>query len=66
MLTRCTAGAEFAEFILQAAYGGKSDKTVQAYVDLGAESGGEQIKKEIDSDLTYFSVNIKLGVSCLY
>jgi hypothetical protein len=58
------AGAEFAEFILQAAFNGKSS-TVQAYVHLSAESGGEAIKKEIGSDLDYFSVNVQLGVSCL-
>jgi hypothetical protein len=57
-----TAGAEFAEFILQAAFNGKSS-TVQAYVHLSAESGGEAIKKEIGSDLDYFSVNVQLGVS---
>lgn len=59
------AGAEFAEFVLQAAFGSKKSKTVQAYVDLSAESGGEGIKKEIGSDLGYFSVNITLGVSAL-
>jgi hypothetical protein len=57
-----TAGAEFAEFILQAAFNGKSS-TVQAYVHLSAESGGEAIKKEIGTDLDYFSVNVQLGVS---
>ena len=56
------AGAEFAEFILQAAFNGKSS-TVQAYVHLSADSGGEAIKKEIGSDLDYFSVNVQLGVS---
>jgi hypothetical protein len=56
------AGAEFAEFILQAAFNGKSS-TVQAYVHLSAESGGEAIKKEIGTDLDYFSVNVQLGVS---
>lgn len=59
------AGAEFTEFILQAAFGDKKSKTVQAYVDLSAESGGDAIKKEIDSDIAYFSVNIQLGVSLL-
>ena len=58
------AGAEFAEFILQAAFNGKSS-TVQAYVHLSAESGGEAIKKEIGTDLDYFSVNVQLGVSYL-
>ena len=58
------AGAEFAEFILQAAFNGKSS-TVQAYVHLSAESGGEAIKKEIGTDLDYFSVNVQLGVSFL-
>lgn len=58
------AGAEFAEFILQAAFNGKSS-TVQAYVHLSAESGGEAIKKEIGTDLDYFSVNVQLGVSSL-
>jgi len=59
------AGAEFAEFILQAAFNGKSS-TVQAYVHLSAESGGEAIKKEIGTDLDYFSVNVQLGVSFLF
>lgn len=62
-LSMAQAGAEFAEFVLQAAFGSKKSKTVQAYVDLSAESGGEGIKKEIGSDLDYFSVNITLGVS---
>lgn len=57
-----TAGAEFAEFILQAAVNGKSS-TVQAYVHLDADAGGAGIKKEIGSDLDYFSVNVQLGVS---
>ncbi|KAI9638929.1 L-malate dehydrogenase [Dioszegia hungarica] len=60
-LSMAQAGAEFAEYVLQAAFGGKSSKTVQAYVHLSADAGGEQIKKEIGADLDYFSVNIKLG-----
>lgn len=60
----CSAGAEFAEFVLQAAFGGKkSQRPVQAYVYLGAEAGGEAVKKEIGADLDYFSVNVELGVS---
>jgi len=39
---------------------------VQAYIDLGADKGGEAIKKEIGSDLAYFSVNIELGVSSVW
>lgn len=58
-----TAGAEFAEYVIQAAFGGKKVRTVQAYIDLSAEQGGENIKKEIGADLGYFSVNIQLGVS---
>jgi len=54
------AGAEFAEYIIQAA-AGKSTKTVQAYVYLGADAGGKEVQKEIGADLDYFSVNIKLG-----
>ena len=61
-LSMAQAGAEFAEFILQAAFNGKAS-TVQAYVDLGADAGGEEVKKEIGTDLGYFSVNIQLGVS---
>lgn len=61
-LTR-VAGAEFAEFVLKAAFGGEQVKPVQAYVFLGADAGGEAVKKEIGSDLDYFSVNIQLGVS---
>nr|WRH23621.1 malate dehydrogenase [Naematelia aurantialba] len=59
-LSMAQAGAEFTEFVLQAAYG-KKPRTVQAYVYLGAESGGEGVKKEIGADLDYFSVNIELG-----
>ena len=59
------AGAEFTEFILQTAFGSKKNMTVQAYVSLDADAGGEAIKKEIGADLDYFSVNIQLGVSTL-
>ena len=58
-----SAGAEFADFVLQAAFGGKKVKTVQAYIDLEADAGGKSVQKEIESDLGYFSVNIELGVS---
>lgn len=57
------AGAEFAEFVLQAAYGSQKGKVVQSYVFLGADAGGNEIKKEIGADLDYFSVNVELGVS---
>ena len=68
--TNPVAGAEFTEYILQAAFGNNKNgnnknKTVQAYIDLTAESGGEAIKKEIGGDLAYFSVNVQLGVSVL-
>ena len=56
------AGAEFLEFVLQAA-SGKKTRTVQAYIFLGADAGGAAIKKEIGADLDYFSVNVELGVS---
>ncbi|ORY34754.1 L-malate dehydrogenase [Naematelia encephala] len=59
-LSMAQAGAEFTEFVLQAAYGKKS-RTVQAYVFLGADSGGEGVKKEIGAEVDYFSVNIELG-----
>ena len=62
---RTPAGAEFAEFVIQAAFEGKKTKTVQAYVSLSADAGGEGIKKEIGSDIEYFSVNIELGVRIL-
>ena len=55
------AGAEFAEYVIQAA-AGKTGKVVQAYVNLAADAGGQAIQKEIGADLEYFSVNIKLGV----
>ena len=61
-LTRSTAGAEFAEYVIQAAFGGKQVRTVQAYIDLGAEAGGAAVQKEIGADLAFFSVNIQLGV----
>ncbi|KAK1923599.1 putative L-malate dehydrogenase [Papiliotrema laurentii] len=60
-LSMAQAGAEFADFVLQAAFGGKKVRTVQAYIDLGADAGGEAVKKEIGADLAYFSVNIELG-----
>lgn len=60
-LSMAQAGAEFAEFVIQAAFEGKKTKTVQAYVSLSADAGGEGIKKEIGSDIEYFSVNIELG-----
>jgi len=59
-LSMALAGAEFADYVLQAA-AGKKVKTVQAYIFLGAEAGGEEVKKEIGADLDYFSVNIALG-----
>lgn len=59
------AGAEFAEFVLQAAYGSQKGKVVQSYVSLGADAGGKEIKKEIGADLDYFSVNVELGVSAI-
>jgi malate dehydrogenase len=57
------AGAEFAEHVLHAAFGGKKQRPVQAYVFLGADAGGEAVKKEIGAELDYFSVNVELGVS---
>ncbi|EIW71518.1 hypothetical protein TREMEDRAFT_73330 [Tremella mesenterica DSM 1558] len=61
-LSMAQAGAEFAEFVLEAAFGGKS-KVVQAYVYLGADSGGAAVQKEIGTELEYFSVPIELGSS---
>jgi len=60
-LSMAQAGYEFADLVLQAAFQGKSVKTVQAYVNLGADAGGQAVQKEIGADLEYFSVNIKLG-----
>ncbi|WWD20288.1 malate dehydrogenase, NAD-dependent [Kwoniella shandongensis] len=60
-LSMAQAGAEFTDFVLQAAFGGKKGKVVQSYVFLGADAGGEGVKKEIGSDLDYFSVNVELG-----
>ncbi|WVO14347.1 malate dehydrogenase, NAD-dependent [Cryptococcus depauperatus] len=62
-LSMAQAGAEFADFVLQAAFGSKKGKVVQSYVYLGADAGGDGIKKEIGSDLDYFSVNVELGPS---
>jgi len=62
VLTLLVAGAEFAEYVIQAAFGKEKPPTIQAYVFLGAEAGGEAVKKEIGADLDYFSVNIELGV----
>ncbi|WVR08066.1 malate dehydrogenase, NAD-dependent [Kwoniella sp. DSM 27419] len=60
-LSMAQAGAEFANYVLEAVWGGKKGKVVQAYINLTADSGGEDIKKEIGADLDYFSVNIELG-----
>ncbi|WVQ96022.1 malate dehydrogenase, NAD-dependent [Kwoniella sp. CBS 9459] len=60
-LSMAQAGVEFTNFVLDAAFGGKKGKVVQSYIDLGAEAGGEGIKKEIGSDLSFFSVNVELG-----
>ncbi|AAW44706.1 hypothetical protein CNBG1650 [Cryptococcus deneoformans B-3501A] len=60
-LSMAQAGAEFAEFVLQAAYGSQKGKVVQSYVFLGADAGGNEVKKEISADLDYFSVNVELG-----
>ncbi|KAK8849660.1 malate dehydrogenase, NAD-dependent [Kwoniella newhampshirensis] len=60
-LSMAQAGAEFTEFVLQAAFGSQKGKVVQSYVFLGAEAGGDGVKKEIGSDLDYFSVNVELG-----
>ena len=57
------AGAEFASFVIEAAFGGQTVKTVQAYIDLTADAGGAEVQKEIGADLAFFSVNLKLGVS---
>ncbi|ORX37735.1 putative L-malate dehydrogenase [Kockovaella imperatae] len=60
-LSMAQAGAEFAEYVLKAAFGGEKVRTVQAYIDLGADAGGAAVQKEIGADLSFFSVNIQLG-----
>lgn len=60
-LSMAQAGAEFTEYVLEAAFGVGKVKPVQAYVFLGADAGGEAVKKEIGADIDYFSVNIELG-----
>ncbi|WWC92781.1 malate dehydrogenase, NAD-dependent [Kwoniella dendrophila CBS 6074] len=60
-LSMAQAGAEFANYVIDAAFGGKKGKVVQAYINLSADAGGDAIKKEISSDVEYFSVNIELG-----
>ncbi|KAK6908477.1 malate dehydrogenase, NAD-dependent [Kwoniella mangroviensis CBS 10435] len=60
-LSMAQAGAEFANYVIDAAFGGKKGKIVQSYINLAADAGGEAIKKEIGADLDYFSVNIELG-----
>ncbi|WWC73718.1 malate dehydrogenase, NAD-dependent [Kwoniella pini CBS 10737] len=62
-LSMAQAGAEFANYVIDAAFGGKKGKIVQAYINLSADAGGDAIKKEIGADLDYFSVNIELGPS---
>ncbi|TYJ54587.1 malate dehydrogenase, NAD-dependent [Cryptococcus floricola] len=60
-LSMAQAGAEFANFVLQAAFGKEKGKVVQSYVYLGADAGGQGVQKEIGADLDYFSVNVELG-----
>lgn len=59
-LSMAQAGAQFADWVLQAAFNGKP-QVVQSYVDLTASQGGEAIKKEIGGNVEFFSVNVELG-----
>jgi hypothetical protein len=58
-----SAGAQFADTLLRAAFGGEKGLVAPSYVFLGAEAGGAAVQKEIGADLAYFSARIELGVS---
>ncbi|KAI0713303.1 malate dehydrogenase [Earliella scabrosa] len=60
-LSMAYAGAEFAEKIIRAVKGEKGI-VAPSFVNLAADKeGGEALKKEIGSDLDYFSAPIELG-----
>ncbi|CAK9782535.1 malate dehydrogenase [Cutaneotrichosporon oleaginosum] len=59
-LSMAQAGAQFASWVIDAAFNGKQ-RVVQSYIDLSAAEGGEGIKKEIGGDCQWFSVNVELG-----
>ena len=62
-LSMAYAGAEFAEKIIRAVKGEKGI-VAPSFVNLAADKeGGEALKKEIGSDLDYFSAPVELGVS---
>ena len=56
------AGAEFAEFVLQAAFGSKKSKTVQAYVDLSAESEAYSNMAGASSKVTGRKINRSVSI----
>ena len=57
------AGVEFANKIIRAVKGEKG-LIAPSFVNLAADAvGGDALKKEIDSQLEYFSAPVELGVS---
>jgi malate dehydrogenase len=64
-LSMAYAGAEFAAKILRAIKG-EAGITVPTYINLTSDpSGGEALKKELGTELEYFSPVVTLGVSPL-
>ena len=62
-LSMAYAGVEFANKIIRAVKGEKG-LVAPTFVNLTADAaGGEALKKEIGSDLEYFSAPVELGVS---
>ncbi|BEJ17864.1 hypothetical protein CspHIS471_0701320 [Cutaneotrichosporon sp. HIS471] len=59
-LSMAQAGAQFATWVIDAAFNGKQ-RVIQSYIDLSAAAGGEAIKKEIGGGCQFFSVNVELG-----
>lgn len=59
-LSMAYAGAEFANWVLEAAFNGKPSK-VQSYVDLSAVPAGKKIWEELGKEVQWFSVNVELG-----
>jgi len=60
-LSMAYAGAEFASMLLKARKG--EEVITQSYVSLDASDGGKAVKETIGSELEFFSVSVKLGVS---
>lgn len=65
-LSMAYAGVEFANKIIRAVKGEKGI-VAPSFVNLAADKeGGEALKKEIGSDLAYFSAPVELGVCAVH